>query len=165
MCKHMQLDSQAAVISYKLSSDRAKDAVREISTEEDYVLAMDSILKKTRNARMKAYTLILHNLVSVRFPTSKSHLNDNDYGQNPNQYTAASKRKSCHDNDRASEAQLIERYVNDLRSKLQCERHGGFCLIRGSNSNVAKHEELDDTALSYWARMIVGSNQTYVCRR
>lgn len=65
MCANMQLDPQTAVIGYKISGDRVKDAAREISSEEDYVFAMETILKKTQNARSKTHTLVLQNLVSV----------------------------------------------------------------------------------------------------
>jgi hypothetical protein len=60
----MGLEPQTAVIGYKISSDRAKDAPQEMSSDEDYALAMELILKKARGARTKTYTLILHNLVS-----------------------------------------------------------------------------------------------------
>ena len=70
MCKNMELDPQTAVLGYKFSSDRIKDAPREISSSEDYVFAMEFILKKTRNARSKMHMLILHNLVSVLIRSS-----------------------------------------------------------------------------------------------
>ena len=60
----MGLDPQTTVIGYKISSDRVRDAPQEISSEQDYTLAMESILTKVRGARTKTYTLILHNLVS-----------------------------------------------------------------------------------------------------
>lgn len=65
MCENMQLDPQNAVIGYKISGDRAKDAARELSREEDYVFAMETVLKKNKNARTKTYTLVLQNLVCV----------------------------------------------------------------------------------------------------
>lgn len=71
----MEVDPQTAIIGYKISGDRVKDTAREISTEEDYKLAMESILKKTRNARSKTYMLILQNLVGVLIglPTGELH--------------------------------------------------------------------------------------------
>ena len=75
MCENMEVDPQTAIIGYKISSDRVKDIARELSTEEDYKLAMESILKKTWNERSKTYMLILQNLVGVLIglPTVELH--------------------------------------------------------------------------------------------
>ena len=160
MCKNMDLDPQAAVIDYKLSTEPARDAPREISSEEDYALAMESILEKTQNARTKTHTLILQNLVRVltgSFVSDGPCLNICDCLQRPNQYTATSKQKRGHGETVATDARLHERYVKELQNQLQCKRHPRtYCLVWGSGPDVARHEELDEPALSYWARMIVG---------
>lgn len=70
MCKNMQLpDQAAAVLGYKFSTDRVKDAARQMSTAEDYTLAMEELLAKVRSARTKEHKLVLHNLVGVHFST------------------------------------------------------------------------------------------------
>lgn len=65
MCKRMQLHQDAAVIGYKLSADRIKDPVQQLSTAEDYKSAVGAILRKIRGARTKEHKLILYNLVRV----------------------------------------------------------------------------------------------------
>jgi hypothetical protein len=64
MCKKMGLDQTTAVLGYKFSGDRAKESPRQLSSTEDYQLAMGEIRRKVRNARTKEHRLILHNLVS-----------------------------------------------------------------------------------------------------
>jgi hypothetical protein len=61
----MQLDPGTAIIGYKLSDERVKKPPQEMTSEEDYKLAMGLILQKTRNAKSKTHMLILHNLVGI----------------------------------------------------------------------------------------------------
>ena len=63
----MQLDQVVAVLGYKFSGDRVKDPPRQMSTAEDYKIAVEGIQKRIRNARTKEHHLVLHNLVSVCF--------------------------------------------------------------------------------------------------
>ena len=81
MCEHMQLDPQTIIIGYKISSDWVRDAAQEISTEEDYTFAMESISKKTQNARSKTHMLILQNLVGflISSPTIKFHVKNHNF--------------------------------------------------------------------------------------
>jgi hypothetical protein len=65
MCKRMGLDKDAAVLGYKFSTDRVRDAARQLSKADDYKFAMEEIRRKVRNARTKEHKLVLHNLVSV----------------------------------------------------------------------------------------------------
>ena len=67
MCKDMQLDPAVAVLGYKFSEDRVRLPPRQMSTAEDYTIAMEEILKKVKNARTREHKLVLHNLVSARF--------------------------------------------------------------------------------------------------
>jgi len=65
MCTKMQLDQDTAVLGYKLSADRVKDSVRQLSTVEEYKFAMAEIRKKVGGARSVKHKLVLHNLVST----------------------------------------------------------------------------------------------------
>lgn len=73
MCKNMRLDQTVAVLGYKFSGDRVKDSPRQLSTAEDYKLAMDEIRRRVRNARTKEHKLVLHNLVSPSFSSASHH--------------------------------------------------------------------------------------------
>jgi hypothetical protein len=81
--------------------------------------------------------------------------------QRPNQLTTGSKRKLGSD-DATTDAQLHGKLVDQLRSRLRCQKHHAYCLLQGSDLKAKKHKELDDIALSYWARMIVGGNGTSI---
>ena len=65
MCKRMGLDKDTAILGYKFSTDRVRDAAQQLSTADDYKFAMEEIQRKVRNARTKEHKLVLHNLVSV----------------------------------------------------------------------------------------------------
>ena len=71
-----------------------------------------------------------------------------------------SKRKRGGEND-LTEAQLVNFYVKQLRSKLYCKAHRKFCFVRGDAP--PEHEDLDDMAIGYWAQMIVRRNLANVC--
>ena len=83
--------------------------------------------------------------------------------QRPGLSTAASNRK-LDEVAVMTEAQLIDSYFKQLRHKLYCKSHSKFCFVRG-NTFAPAHEELDDMAISYWARMIVGGDPDWCSKR
>ena len=150
----MQLDHQTAEIGCKLSDDRAKAPVRVIAEAKDYDSAMGLILQKTKNAKMKKYSLVLQNLMSVldfspRIPLITA------FNQKPNQFTAGSKRKHSNDEDTSSDARLQMKNVQKLRDKYHCTEHNRCCSVVSTGPKTARHEELDDLKLGYWARSMV----------
>ena len=45
--------------------------------------------------------------------------------------------------------------VEELRNKYRCEKHNRYCLVSGSDLKTGQHQEMDDIALSHWARKMV----------
>src|ERR1700710_1286265 len=91
------------------------------------------------------------------FPCLSPSPNDHGYSQRSKTSTAASKKNSGSITD-LTESQLSDSYFKQLRHKLYCITHKKLCLVR-QNGSALEHEELDDLALGYWARMIVGTIQ------
>ena len=81
------------------------------------------------------------------------------FAQHPKQSTVASKKKFDSE-DGLTEAQLTDSYFKELQQKHFCNTHRKFCYVRGGVPPT--HEEIDELALGYWARMIVGRNPTNI---
>ena len=161
MCQDMRLDSAVAVLGYKFSEDRVRLPPRQMLTAEDYMIAMEEILKRARNARTREHKLVLHNLVSARFFAFVCCKSLRSFTKSPGLSTAQSKKEFGSTVTGLTEAQLIDNYFKQLRHKLFCTSHHRTCLVR-ANSSGPDHEELDDIALGFWAKMIVGVELTII---
>ena len=68
------------------------------------------------------------------------------------------KRKFDNNGD-PTEAELTNSYFKQLQQNHFCKTHRRFCYIRGGAPPM--HKEIDELALGYWARMIVGGDPTH----
>ena len=80
--------------------------------------------------------------------------------QAPKQSATASKRK-LDDGDGPTDAELVNSNLKQLEKKHYCNTHSKLCYVSGGM--FPTHEDVDQMALGYWARMMVGSGlvETY----
>jgi hypothetical protein len=66
VCANMDLKPEDASIGYKYHNDRARDAPRELNSEDEYKAMMAEMVRKVLAAQSRNTVLFLHNLVRYR---------------------------------------------------------------------------------------------------
>ncbi|KAG1836402.1 hypothetical protein DFJ58DRAFT_734999 [Suillus subalutaceus] len=136
ICAKMDLDPVNAELGYKFHNDRVRDAPHQLSNEQQLQEAFEQGCDLIKRARSRRVVLEIHNLKpACQAPSA----------------TLSRRDEAVNDNQDPPTCMSFAAELQELKNKLDCEKHGKFCYINPINIYN----------LTLWAKKIFLAEATY----